>query len=182
MAYPVVQQPMFKFRYIFLLIAIGVWLLVVLALLGRFPGGGDDDDSDTDTAQVTNVPKFELQCPDCNAIRVTRIIDGDTFVSGDTRVRLCGMDTPERGERCFSEATQRLRELAGGTVRVEPGPRVKDIYDRSLFYLYTESAASIHEALVREGWPVAWTRDGQHRDHLMDLERAARNEGVGCLW
>ena len=38
------------------------------------------------------------------------------------RVRLFGVDTPEQGERCYSEATERLKELAGDTVRVELGP------------------------------------------------------------
>ena len=41
---------------------------------------------------------------------------------------------------------------------------------------------SIDELLVREGYARAWTRDGQHRETLMDLERDARENGVGCLW
>jgi hypothetical protein len=31
------------------------------------------------------------------------------------------VDTPERGEPCHDEATQKLRELAGDSVRVERG-------------------------------------------------------------
>ena len=37
----------------------------------------------------------------------------------ESRVRLYGVDTPERGEPCFEEATERFRELAGGRVRIE---------------------------------------------------------------
>ena len=92
------------------------------------------------------------------------------------------MDTPEIGEPCYSEATARLRELAKGAVRVESGPRARDPFDRLLYYTYTESGESIDEILVREGYARAWTRDGQHRDVLMDLERDARENGVGCLW
>jgi len=63
-----------------------------------------------------------LCCSDCPAIPVLRVIDGDTFATtGDQRVRLFGVDTPERGEKCYREATARLRELAGGEVRVELG-------------------------------------------------------------
>ena len=53
---------------------------------------------------------------------VSRIIDGDTFeaVSRAT-VRLLGVDTPEQGELCHNEATDRLRELAGSTVRPQVG-------------------------------------------------------------
>ena len=27
-----------------------------------------------------------------------------------------------------------------------------------------------------------WTRDGQHRDFLVGLEREAQKQGAGCLW
>ena len=123
-----------------------------------------------------------MSCPDCESIPVTRVIDGDTFVSGDTRIRLYGLDTPEIGERCADEATNRLKALAGRTVRVEPGTRAIDQYGRTLAYLYTESGASIDELLISEGLAEAWTRDGQHRAYLMDLEREAKDKGVGCLW
>ena len=74
-----------------------------------------------------------LCCSNCPAIPVLRVIDGDTFVtSGSQSVRLFGVDTPERGEKCYREATARLRELAGGEVRVELGPRSRDRYERLL--------------------------------------------------
>ena len=68
----------------------------------------------------------ELCCQDCEKISVTRAIDGDTFDSDIGRVRLFGADTPERGQRCFGEATARLAKLAGKAVSVEPGPRSRD--------------------------------------------------------
>ena len=86
-------------------------------------------------------------------------------------VRLFGVDTPERGEKCYGEATDRLRELAGGEVRVELGPRSRDRYGRLLYYVYTQDGDSIDEILVSEGLAKAWTRDGQHRDLLLSLDR-----------
>ena len=126
-------------------------------------------------------------CTDCNVIAVARVIDGDTLVEDksfrrDKRVRLYGVDTPEVGERCYVEATDRLIELAEESVRVEPGPREKDVYGRNLFYLYTEYGESIDEILVREGLGVAWTKDGQHRDIIVEVERQAKSAGTGCLW
>ncbi len=123
-----------------------------------------------------------LRCPDCPAMGVARIIDGDTFDSPGGRVRLFGVDTPERGERCQSRASSGLKQLAGGLVRVEAGPRAKDPGGRLLYYVYTEAGNSIDEILVREGLARAWTRDGQHRDHLAALEREARERSTGCLW
>ena len=130
----------------------------------------------------------DLCCEECAELDVARIIDGDTFVaggsgvSGGDRVRLYGMDTPEVGERCYREATDRLRELAGDRVRVEPGPRPTDRFGRLLYYVYTGSGASIDAQLVQEGLAIAWRQDGQHRDYLVGLETQARREGTGCLW
>ncbi len=91
------------------------------------------------------------------------------------------VDTPERGQRCATEATERLRELAGSTVRLEDGPRLTDTYGRTLAYVYTVDGISIDAALIREGL-AAWTRDGQHRDMLVELEREAQMARAGCLW
>ena len=153
---------MFKFLVI---LAVSIGILVVLIWLSPI-----------------FVLSTNLRCPDCETIPVTRIIDGDTFVSGETRIRLYGMDTPEIGEKCADEATERLRKLAGDTVRVERGPRPTDVYGRSLAYVYTESGLSIDELLVKEGLAEAWTRDGRHMDYLMDLENETKSEGIGCLW
>ena len=138
-------------------------------------------DGGPDTCQT------DLCCVDCESAAVARVIDGDTLVVGrrfrrDQRVRLYGVDAPERGERCAAEATSRLRELAGDRVRLQSGPRAEDVYERRLYYLFTDSGDSIDELLVREGLGRAWTRDGQHRESLVKLERQTRNAGIGCLW
>ena len=123
-----------------------------------------------------------LQCADCPKVLVTRVIDGDTLDTPRGRVRLFGVDTPERGERCASEASERLRELAGDSVRLEDGPRLTDQGGRLLAYVYTENGLSVDEILIREGLATAWTRDGQHRDFLVNLEREAKRKYAGCLW
>ena len=110
------------------------------------------------------------------------MIDGDTLDSPSGRVRLFGVDTPERGEPCATKATNRLSELAGGSVRLEDGPRLTDRFSRRLAYVYTEDGFSIDEILVREGLGIAWTEDGQHRDFLVGLERTTRRAETGCLW
>lgn len=64
-----------------------------------------------------------LRCIDCVEVEVNRVIDGDTLHTSPCRVRLFGVDTLGRGEACASEATDRLRSLAGTLVRLEDGPR-----------------------------------------------------------
>jgi len=121
-----------------------------------------------------------------NSVQVLRVVDGDTLdvlIAGNKhRVRLFGVDTPERGERCYQEAMDRTLELSGDSVLLEAGPRKEDKYGRLLFYLYTQSGESIDTKLIQEGLATAWTRDGQYRDKLVNEENQARAKGKGCLW
>ena len=133
--------------------------------------------------QLTDGCDTTLCCEDCPVVSVTRVIDGDTFVSSNNvRVRLFGVDTPEVGQRCSEAATDRLRESAGAKVRVEDGPRLNDRYGRRLYYAFTEDGESIDEKLVREGLARAWTGDGQYESTLRRLESEARRGRKGCLW
>ena len=130
--------------------------------------------------QVTSNSSTTIQCSDCPAIPVERIIDGDTFDTPTARVRLYGVGTPESGEPCYDEATERLGELAGDSVRVEAGPRREDRYGRYLFYTYSLDGESIDEMLIREGLAQAWTGDGQHRDVLIGAEEEAEANPAEC--
>lgn len=124
-----------------------------------------------------------LQCSECREIQVSRVFDGDTVIAtGDRVVRLFGIDAPDGGQRCAAEATKRLRELAGDTIRLEDGPRLTDELGRMSAYVYTSHGASIDESLIREGLATARTENGQHRRHLLNLELEARTTQTGCLW
>jgi endonuclease YncB( thermonuclease family) len=128
-------------------------------------------------------PTTSFNCTGCEAFSVGRVIDGDTLdLSDGTRVRLYGVDTPERGELCFTEATDRLRQLSGSSVRLENGPRATDSFGRRLAYAYTLEGFSIDVILIGDGLAEAWRRDGQHRDTLVGLEQSARSNKAGCLW
>ena len=123
-----------------------------------------------------------LVCIDCQLVDVTKVVDGDTLDTSVGRVRLFGVDTPEKGKSCFHEATNFTRIAAVDTVRLETGPRRTDSYGRRLAYVYDFSGDSIDAQLISGGFAVAWTRDGQHRDYLTSLEENARRTRTGCLW
>jgi micrococcal nuclease len=118
--------------------------------------------------------------------RVVHIVDGDTLdvdIGGrKERVRLFGVDTPERGDRCFDEASEALRLLAGQDVLLRPDARERDRFGRLLRYLYRTDGSSIDAALIDEGLALAWTADGALRDPLVALETRAREQHAGCLW
>ncbi len=124
----------------------------------------------------------QLTCESCSLVSVIRVIDGDTLDTDAGRVRLYGIDTPEREEPCYDEATLEMQRLASSHVRLEAGPRLMDDNDRNLRYLYTEAGASIDELMIAKGLAEAWTRDGQHREHLMQIQGVAMQERTGCLW
>jgi endonuclease YncB( thermonuclease family) len=130
-----------------------------------------------------------LRCADVSTMDlapVLRIVDGDTlhveFEGHDERVRLYGIDAPEVGTPCATDATARLRELAGKAVRLRPDARDRDRYKRLLRYVYTRDGESVDATLVREGLARAWRGDGQLEQPIVALEMDARNARRGCLW
>lgn len=119
--------------------------------------------------------------------RVTDIIDGDTIrVSIDgaiVTIRYFGIDAPERGQRCFREATDRNRTLLeGNVVLLMTDTRRQDSFGRELRYVFLPSGVSVDATLVAEGFALAWRQDGQYRDRIVSLEEEAREAGRGCLW
>ena len=90
------------------------------------------------------------------ALTVTKVVDGDTVdVSTGDVVRLIGIDTPERGQCGYREATERLVALVGGqSVSLEPGARDDiDKYGRLLRYVVVNGVDS-GGVLVAEGLAV----------------------------
>jgi micrococcal nuclease len=124
--------------------------------------------------------------PDGDLGAVTYIVDGDTIdvaVDGTTyRVRYIGMDTPERGDYFFSEATEVNRMLVEGQQVI----LVKDVsetdrYGRLLRYVYLEDGTFVNAELVRQGYAVIATfpPDVRHQALFLELEREAREAGRG---
>jgi endonuclease YncB( thermonuclease family) len=68
---------------------------------------------------------------------VTRVIDGDTIeLRNGEAVRFVGIDTPERGECGYAEATANMERLVlGKRVRLTMSDEDRDKYDRLLRYV-----------------------------------------------
>jgi endonuclease YncB( thermonuclease family) len=98
------------------------------------------------------------------------------------RVRFYGIDTPERGQPCFSEATARTTALVGREVVLVPDARLQDRNGRELRYVFGTDGRSIDATLIAEGLALAWRDDGVLRDRLVAIEDGARAAKRGCLW
>jgi micrococcal nuclease len=114
--------------------------------------------------------------------RVVRVIDGDTVqLRGIGRVRLIGVDTPERGS-CFDDAATRFTQarIGGRRVRYELGEEEKDRYGRTLAYLYRRG--DMHNlALVQRGFAETLTIAPNDRfaRRFERAERRARRAALG---
>lgn len=119
-----------------------------------------------------------------SSARVTRVIDGDTVeMERLGRVRLIGVDTPERS-RCYEAAATRFtrERLEGKVVRYELGQDREDRYGRTLAYL--SRGGEMHNlALLGDGYGRALTiaPNDRYESRFERAERGARAAGAG-LW
>jgi endonuclease YncB( thermonuclease family) len=105
---------------------------------------------------------------DKEEINIERIIDGDTIVAeGDRHIRLLGINTPEKGEEYYSEAKEFLSEMVlNKTIILEYGNERKDLYDRTLGYIYADNK-NANVKLVREGLANVFIYDmDKHTEEL----------------
>ena len=115
--------------------------------------------------------------------RVVGVSDGDTItvLDGRTRVkvRLNGIDCPEKRQAFGARAKQLTSELAfGRTVTVKPFG--KDRYGRVLGEVVLPGGRVLNEELVAAG--MAWHYTRYSKDEtLASLERQAREARVG-VW
>ena len=124
---------------------------------------------------------------------VRRVSDGDSFtLTNGERVRLLEIDAPEMGgERAELASRSRaiLNNLIGGkVVRLEPGPRLRDKYDRALAYVFVASEGGgaevfVNAEVVRAGLARAktWGPAGARWDAVLAAETDAREAGRG-MW
>ncbi|WP_420630217.1 thermonuclease family protein [Candidatus Leptofilum sp.] len=117
---------------------------------------------------------------------VTEVIDGDTInvlLDGRTyRVRYIGIDTPERDEACFGDATAaNAAYVEGQTVRLVTDVSNTDRFDRLLRYVYVGEVL-VNAELVAGGWAESkrYQPDDALFNYLEELEDSAANQQLGC--
>lgn len=110
--------------------------------------------------------------------------DGDTMVlSNGEEVRYIGIDTPERGETLFWEATKTNQEmLKKGKIALEYDLDKKDDWGRTLAYVWVDSVM-INAELIKNGlaWVYLFSPNLKYRDRFISLQKQARGEKIG-IW
>jgi endonuclease YncB( thermonuclease family) len=119
---------------------------------------------------------------------VVFVIDGDTIdveSQGETfRVRYIGVDTPERDEPFYEQATEANRNLVDGEeIILVQDVSETDQYGRLLRYAYLQDGTFVNAELISSGYDrvVTFPPDVAQADLFADLHREARENQRG-LW
>ncbi len=106
---------------------------------------------------------------------VIKVIDGDTIVieSGE-RVRLLGIDAPEKGENYYKEAKERLEDLIlFKNVTLESYGRNRDKYGRLLRYIWVNEE-NINIKMIKEGFAFPYIeKNTKYKDELIYAAKTA---------
>lgn len=109
------------------------------------------------------------------------VIDGDTIAIGHDRIRLFGIDAPEKKQQCRTadvtwpcgeRASQALVSYAAGGLLVCKGEK-RDRYGRLLAVCYS-GTEDLNARMVREGWALAFRRYSSVYTAEEDEARQAR--------
>lgn len=118
---------------------------------------------------------------------VARIIDGDTFeLAGGDRVRLLGIDAPERDEPLHAEAAARLAELTlGRQVSLTFGSRRRDRYGRLLAFVWADTVP-VNRRMVADGLAYLYLFaddpiGGGDLETMLAAQRVAIDSGFGIM-
>jgi len=128
-----------------------------------------------------NLPEL----PDDATKRVTKVLDGDTFIiEGGHSVRLLGIDADESGYRCYDGAKQKLEELAlNKEVKLDKGATNYDQYCRYLRYPFINDK-NISLELVKQGLAIArfTANQAKYKQQIVEAEQEAKENKKGCGW
>lgn len=123
------------------------------------------------------------------AVTVIRVVDGDTVETSVGMIRLIGIDTPERGQCGYGEATAKAASLAppGSTITLVDPVEVedRDKHERFLRYITTEHGQEFGLSMIASGLADARydSRDG-YGAHPKQGEYVAAdtapNSGISC--
>ena len=133
----------------------------------------------------TTGEKTEKEIPDYN-MTVVEILDGDTFDLGnEERVRIIGINTPEKGRPFSDEATEALSEIIMGKEVTLVNDSKNDDADSSgrlLRHVYVDGV-SVNYEMIRTGMAFWYPySSGTDMDEsYQEAQEAAANDHAG-LW
>lgn len=115
---------------------------------------------------------------------VKEVIDGDTIVlSSGQKVRYIGIDTPEKEEPFFWEATKANQKmLKEGKITLEYDLEKKDDWGRTLAYVWVDTFL-VNAELIKKGLAGVYlfSPNLKYRERFISLQKEARAKNLG-IW
>ena len=127
--------------------------------LNQIFGNNNEKDSDKKEKSEPTLPKHTLSDEIELAGKVNHVVDGDTLDINDIRIRLSLVDTPERGDPGFKEATQFVVKLCLGEnaeVDMDDGQR-RGSFGREIGVVYCDGE-NLNEQLMENDLGIIDTR------------------------
>ncbi|MEK6820519.1 MAG: thermonuclease family protein [Nanoarchaeota archaeon] len=110
---------------------------------------------------------------------VTRVVDGDTIETDLGKVRLLGVNTPEKNQYYYEEAKNFLASLEGKQIKLEI--QGKDLFQRILAYVIYDDRL-IEEEILENGYGNYFTyNEDKYTSRLKSAEKKAINKQIG-VW
>ncbi len=148
--------------------------------------------------QRNSISSADYKKYDSKTFKVVKVIDGDTIDINirdgkypTTRIRLLGVDTPEKKRPTqppmyySKEATNFTKKLTLGknvTIHLDTLNNTRGLYGRLLAYVETDNGQVLNEELVKNGFAYGDSRfiHSQY-DKYLDLQKQAISNKAG-LW
>ena len=115
-----------------------------------------------------------------------RIIDGDTIILDSEKIRLYGIDTPEKKQKCKDKnglsypcgvvATNELKKIINSG-QLFCRKKTTDRYSRSISICYV-NGVNINSLMVKNGWALAYRK---YSMDYIDEEKEAKDKKMG-MW
>jgi len=112
---------------------------------------------------------------------LTRAVDGDTIETSIGKIRMLGINTPEKNQRGYQEAKDFLINFTGKEIELEKTIEDKDLYGRYLRYVFLDNRF-LNKEILENGYAHFYTyNEDKYTDELRKAEETAITKGIG-IW
>ncbi|MBD3263102.1 hypothetical protein GF374_01855 [Candidatus Woesearchaeota archaeon] len=159
-------------------------IILILIIFLILASGCVSEEPQTCKDAVAEIPQLIADAQDYPTAQVQRIVDGDTLVlTNGKKVRLIGIDTPEKSYEYYSEAGDYLGSLTlNKTLYLEQDVSETGKYGRYLYYLYTDDLF-VNAEMVSSGYAESYPYepDTKHSFLFDCLETHAKEKNL-VIW
>lgn len=181
------KKPKGRVILIIIIINLGICLLITFCTACIILTPTTEDDSTNEIPDQSEILGEQTQ--EAPKYKVLEITDGDTikidYNGTGEKVRLIGIDTPEKN-KCFNtEATNKLKSLLGNNeveIEADQTQGERDKYNRLLLYIWLKGEL-VNKTMISEGYAHEYTYNlpYKYQQEFKDAQREAQNTKRG-LW